>query len=252
MFRPLRSHRRLSPSPCRGAFTLIELMVVVAIIVILTAITLPAVKALTQGNSQKQAVNLVSALLANARAVAITSHKAAGVVFYEDQSAKSQTAAQVVVASYLGIDGSSHTIIDFVRAPGQGYQLLPYGVKVGTLSSSTTVFNTGDNTGDSSIPCRIVLFDENGQLLLTNRLFADSKLLASDSTVAAWNFVAYTLTTAGSNSSPAVVIYDGNALQAAAQSGKITNPPTAASVWPWMEQNADILVVNSYTGNIIR
>jgi prepilin-type N-terminal cleavage/methylation domain-containing protein len=244
MFRPLRIYRRLSPSPCRGAFTLIELMVVVAIIVILTAITLPAVKALTQGNSQKQAVNLVSALLANARAVAITSHKPAGIVIYEDPGTKSQSSVQVVICSSIVQASNTATTFSFVRAPSQGPQTLPYGVRAGTLSnSSTSVFNTGDASTQHP---RVVLFDENGQLLLQNNLLTDASL-ASDASASAWNLQ----TSKTPNSSPAVIIYDENALQAAVQSGQLANT-TSTTLVPWFEQNADILVVNPYTGNIIR
>ncbi len=222
------------------AFTLIELMVVVAIIVILTAITLPAVKALTQGNSQKQAVNLVSALLANARGVAITSHKPAGLLFYEDPSSKSQTAAQVVIASTITLTTSAAPAINIIRAPSQAAQMLPYGVKIGTLANSnSTFFNTGDAF---TLHGRIILFDENGQLLLQNNLSRDPNL--TDAAAVAWNL-------SSDYSAPAIVIYDGNALQAALQSGQIASN-SGANLFPWLQQHADILVINPYTGTIIR
>src|ERR1035437_9752541 len=84
------SHRRPHdiPSPCRrrpaDAFTLIELLVVVFIIIILVSTAVPAVKALSKNNGQKQTVNMLTSMVSQARSQAIQSHAMAGVYIYED------------------------------------------------------------------------------------------------------------------------------------------------------------------------
>ena len=64
--------RLLPTTSLRRAFTLIELMVVIAIIVILVAISIPAITAMTKGNDVAQAQNMLSSLIANTRATAIS------------------------------------------------------------------------------------------------------------------------------------------------------------------------------------
>ena len=56
----------------REAFTLLELLIVIGIIVVLAAITVPAIKGLTKSNDNGQSVNLVRAMLSSARAIAVS------------------------------------------------------------------------------------------------------------------------------------------------------------------------------------
>src|ERR1035437_8239446 len=82
-------------------FTLIELVIVVAIMVVLMAIAMPAFKALSSENNQRRAANLLTSLLPNARAAAIQSRAWAGLVVYDDLTPSgqvgNQSAAQVVI-----------------------------------------------------------------------------------------------------------------------------------------------------------
>src|SRR5436305_1730209 len=68
------------------AFSLIELLTVMAIIAILAALTLPAIKSLAKSNDQSQATNLVRSLIGSARSIAIAQHRMAGVVFFEEST----------------------------------------------------------------------------------------------------------------------------------------------------------------------
>src|ERR1035437_4752104 len=130
------------------AFTLIELLVVIAIIIILVFITVPAVKAMTKSNNQKQAVNLITSMLATARAVAIERHAAAGVVLYEESNmyiaasavsrASGQTYAQLIYAISSTSSSVSGTFqVDFKPLPQTIPQALPKGIVVACLDDTT-------------------------------------------------------------------------------------------------------------------
>src|SRR5665647_3820610 len=86
-----------SRRPRAAGFTIIELVVVIAIMIILMAVTMPAIKSLTRNNNQKQAVNLLTSLIANAHAMALQTHMPAGLIVYEDPSTKGQNSAQLVI-----------------------------------------------------------------------------------------------------------------------------------------------------------
>ena len=91
----------------RSAFTLIELMVVIGIIVILATLSVPTVRALTQNNSRAQAANQVRAMLSHARSLAVAQHRSVGVVFFEESAQyagtglhPNQTAMQLFAAEF--------------------------------------------------------------------------------------------------------------------------------------------------------
>ncbi len=75
----------------RGAFTLIELMVVVAIMLILIIVTVPAVGRIIESANYSAAVNAVRGTLGNARTKAMQTGKPAGVVFLFDIEKRTYT-----------------------------------------------------------------------------------------------------------------------------------------------------------------
>lgn len=75
----------------RGAFTLIELMVVVAIMFILIVITVPAVGRIIESANYSAAINAVRGTLGNARTKAMQTGKPAGVVFLFDIEKRTYT-----------------------------------------------------------------------------------------------------------------------------------------------------------------
>jgi prepilin-type N-terminal cleavage/methylation domain-containing protein len=230
----------------RHAFTLIEILVVMSIIIILIAVSIPTIKALTKGNNEKQAVNLITAMLANARATAISTHKTSGVVVYEYPSANSAPSGFTDTTSYIqlitqsGIDVNSK-FRTFIRVPRTDPQRLPKGIQVATLDTGTNQFRTEASTASGG-RCRVILFDSTGQMVLYNSLATDSSL-STDAIAQAWNIDGSGITKTAS--SPGFVIYDANLFNASHQAN-------SANDNTWLRQNADILVVNPYTGTIIR
>ncbi|MCG3180257.1 MAG: hypothetical protein BIFFINMI_02615 [Phycisphaerae bacterium] len=70
----------------RPAFTLVELMVVAAIIAVLLTLTIPAVTGIVRSSHESQAVNLVRASLTGARFYAMEKGVVAGLRFQQDGS----------------------------------------------------------------------------------------------------------------------------------------------------------------------
>ena len=68
----------------RAGFTMVELLVVLAIMVIVAAISIPAFAALFAGNNMVQAQNQLSAAVAGARTLAIQNHTDVALIFFEE------------------------------------------------------------------------------------------------------------------------------------------------------------------------
>src|SRR4051794_40571748 len=124
-------------SQFRRAFTMIELLVVMAIIVILISIAVPAARSLSKNNDENQATNLVRSMISNARAIAISQHRAAGVVFFEETTRFSrpansgQTAMQIFVEDFDQLRYPPHPAgLTFYMYYSTGRTYLPGGVRV--------------------------------------------------------------------------------------------------------------------------
>jgi prepilin-type N-terminal cleavage/methylation domain-containing protein len=162
------------------AFTIIELLLVIAIIAILVGISFPEIRSMTKSSNLSQASNLVRAMLETARATAISQHRVAGVVFFEETAQYAypvhagQTAMQLCVESFdqTGLGTLQLGMVSF----NPDRQYLPQGVILATLSnpaSNPSGVATGQVIGVQNADARtaggysrVILFDANGQLLL--------------------------------------------------------------------------------------
>jgi prepilin-type N-terminal cleavage/methylation domain-containing protein len=251
-------------APPRGrsaAFTLIEVLVVISIVVILLAVSVPTIRALTKGNSQKQAVNLMTTMLANARATAISTRKTSGIVVYEYPLTNSVTSPTQATSFIQPITQTAYNgatkVRFFNRVPGTGPQRLPSGIQVATLDMGANAFRTQAANTDTSTGgvlganCRVILFDSNGQLLMANGLAIEAT--NTDPVAFAWNLrcdpeqsttqVKQSVTRG--SSSPGFLVYDAGLFVA-------QHNATASTDATWLQQNSDVIVVNAYTGNVIR
>lgn len=203
-----------------AAFTLIELLTVLGIMIVLLAVTVPAASSLMKGNNQKQAVNMASAFVMSARATAMSSKTPVAVVFFEDSNNKNQTAVQLIKqVSENAMGVASFDVID-----GRKMEYLPRGIKVSVLQGNGTM------TTETSTPSRVILFNGSGQLVLRSGI---------SGSYGDWN-----LTGVGGFSSPAILVYDTVQYQ-----GAVDRNENAST---WLQKNGDVLVINAYTGNVIR
>jgi prepilin-type N-terminal cleavage/methylation domain-containing protein len=161
-----------------SAFTLTELLVVLAIIVLLLAVAVPAFHFLTGTRSTEAAENLISAALGRARGYAISHQRPAGLAFFVDPVSQRTTMALVVTKTkdptgalqaddpYLNYDAKclmryyqsvgTRAYIDFV--PDEDFQTLPPGVGCQLILDPRSGI-------DRYVGAGAILFDAEGRLL---------------------------------------------------------------------------------------
>lgn len=230
-------------SDIKNGFTLIELMVVMAIIVILILVAVPSIKAITKGNGVVQSNNMIRAALANARAAAISQHRPAGVIFFEETNQysnpvnRNQTAMQLMIQDPTQSSGTQFMYYSKER------QYLPSGLAVATLSDdNATLFRTAGNSNNNNT-ARIILFDENGQMVLRSGL----STVAPSGTAGTYPqaYGDWGISTGNGVSSPGVLVYDLAAFNA-------ENLSSDSQRTAWLQKNGVVLIVNAYTGGLIQ
>jgi prepilin-type N-terminal cleavage/methylation domain-containing protein len=163
------------------AFTLMELLVVIGIIVLVAIIAVPSFRALTGGRSTEAAQNQISAVLARARTEALGLEEPRGVLFYRDLETQ-RVGMTLVKATTL----DPPYALDLVE--GIGPVLLPQGVGIqfidnylttgagtpppraddGYIGFNTRVHPTLTNPANAPVVVPyggVVLFDGRGQLV---------------------------------------------------------------------------------------
>jgi type II secretory pathway pseudopilin PulG len=228
----------------RSAFTLIEMLVVAAIIIIILAVSFPAYHKLTAGNNKKQAVNGISSQVAAARSLALASQKQVGLLFFEDPSNKYQTRMAVIQEIQTTANGT-----EFGAVPEFRTIALPRFVKVATLDVTSAAGSFESEGGTGGAKLRVLLFDRKGQPVLRNRMLAHDADNAANPRAANSN---WGLAAAGDDATKfgtqtSFVVYDISEFNDA-------NPPgtSAAAQATWLMNYSDIVCVDRYTGTVMQ
>lgn len=204
---PTRTRRASAPAgrpgvsrAAAGGFTLVEMLVVMFVIVLAIALSIPAIRSLTGTKSQQAAQNTISAFLARERAEAIGLEQPRGVLFYIDKATDRVTLAAVKISPWQTGDATSGTQAAMVyldMVPDHDTMILPPGIRVwtildafapqppqATLSFSNPITkidsyrylgfndesiyaNGAGATMDKGIIGGVILFDGQGRLLVT-------------------------------------------------------------------------------------
>jgi prepilin-type N-terminal cleavage/methylation domain-containing protein len=168
----------LSFSP---AFTLIELMTVISIIVLVLALAVPVVSSLQGNRSVEAGYNKVAAALAHARQIALYYRSPAGVVFFQDPVSGRQQIGYVMPVSVLVQQFPSSYSAAFVAAnvtadtrfvdliPNEELVTFPLGVAVEVLNGNAqpnpnVIIANTQTYYDPFLRLGVAVFDENGQL----------------------------------------------------------------------------------------
>ncbi len=178
----------------RTAFTLNEMLIVIAIIVLMLALALPAFNVLTGSSSTEGATNQISAFLGQARAEAIGVQEIRGVMFFIDPRTDRVNMAMVRDSGYDA--GNNVTYLDLV--PDRDFVALPSGVMAQTtLNAATAASRTVDGymgfndkaattasnvSGGLTVVVRyggVILFDSSGKLVSIRYGFRCSQSVVS-------------------------------------------------------------------------
>ena len=246
----------------RTAFTMVELLTVLAIMVIVAAISIPAFAALFAGNNMVQAQNQLSAAVAGARTLAIQNHTDVALIFFEEPGHTAES-AYAYEQAFPGQSGG-YSLYPLYLQPmlGESIQYLPKGVYVATLIGGTTNGGLALPPGvtTTTVPAnanRAIVFDAHGHLVVVNSLNA---IWPETTAVPAGSTNWGTITVNGSNqptgayvptandfgpSSPGFILFEPANLPAA-------DTATQSALGTYLAANSDITMISTYTGNVIQ
>ncbi|MHB1768288.1 MAG: pilus assembly FimT family protein [Phycisphaerae bacterium] len=276
---------RLIDHSKRSAFTMVELLTVLAIMVIVAAISIPAFAALFAGNNMVQAQNQLSTAVAGARTLAIQNHTDVALIFFEEPGHTAETAYAYEHAS-PGQSGSPASPTYFQPMPKESIQYLPKGVYVATLVASSTnslgiapnsdngfamppqqlpalpplaaQYQPNSNPSPNAAPLRAIVFDGNGHLTILSSMILQEPEQIDQPGAAATPIIWWTGIGNGTNntgeafgpSAPGFVLYE----PANWPNPLPTDPTTGAAYTPgaYLATNSDITMISTYTGNVIQ
>jgi prepilin-type N-terminal cleavage/methylation domain-containing protein len=263
----------------RAAFTMVELLTVLAIMVIVAAISIPAFAALFADNNMVQAQNQLSTAVAGARTLAIQNHTDVALIFFEEPGHTGETAYAYEEAS-PGQSGAPATTTYFQPMPQESVQYLPKGVYVATLvgtSNSYGTFNSdsgfamppqqlpaisggvatlyqpnnttwANGSANQAAPLRAIVFNGNGHLtILTSMITQEPEQIDHPGTttpITWWNGPPTSYVAHFGPSAPGFVAYEP---------ANWPNPlPGGESLGTYLAANSDITMISTYTGNVIQ
>lgn len=145
-------------------FTLIEMLLVIAVAAILMGITVPAFSAMSEGRLRNQAAAQVSAQLSLARTYSVTNNCFTAVVMpLASELGNSATLANGVTRiAVIYKDGANYNFVKW--AEDSNWDPLPAGVLFGekngdyAINGSTAAFNAVNN-----VPCGSIIPDSDGK-----------------------------------------------------------------------------------------
>lgn len=235
----------------RKGFTLIEMTIVIAIIVLAMTLAIPAIRSLTGSRSQEAAQNVLTTALGSARSRAMAMQKVTGILFYIDGGSDRVSCAMVEETPAAITDPTDVSIAYLDLVPDVDPIQLPPGLRLFTMRdtlvhtpsvdpfSKFTEYFTGRYMGYNSPgaptppnpqdpkvqnpPGGVILFDAAGRLVTRTYGF---RLTAATSPA--------TLTQLGQ------LIYGANG-------AVVPDWPRGTAPYPWLNSSIGLVLVDRET-----
>lgn len=274
------SRRCRRTSVAAGGFSLTEMLIVIAVIVLIATIAVPVFNAMTGSRSVEGAENNASAFLARARTEALGLQEYRGVLFFRDPQSQ-----RVGMAMVFPRNGAPTWELDLV--PERETVLLPKGVGVQLFDNAPLDRYLGFNpvpagpAGPSPIQYGgVVLFDRQGRVASDPYVFLierdpDGPGPLTDTATLMGQFLfdrpdlagagpTYLPATGFYSSSLGFVMFDGDTLREQFGDGRNVDFDTqiaSEAVNPfagempeetWLDENSIPVLVNRYNGTLIR
>jgi type II secretory pathway pseudopilin PulG len=165
-----------NPPPARWGYTLVEILVVIGIIVLIIAVSVPLLSVFSGARSVESAQNQLGALINSARNEAVTMQRVTGILFYRDPTSADRVSVLTVYASDPQNGDNPNIDVFLDTFTDRDPVTLPVGVGVQVVNNGTMV--NGNRTGDAYIGFNrlplgntvnapvggVILFDGRGQL----------------------------------------------------------------------------------------
>ncbi len=184
----------------KRAFTMIEMIVVVGLILLLSAVAVPSFVQLFSSGASAQAYNMVSAQLMAARNVAIDRGQYAGLHFQRPDASTGSfrmIRGDYSYFSYCGVVIGTYNVaaksITLDMASGYDPKPMPGHMSLADLDQSTKTLATNNATDASSFTSGTILFNPSGSLVTRNTIttsLSTTSAFVAPQTTAIWTNLA--------------------------------------------------------------
>ncbi len=261
----------------RRAFTMMELLIVIGIVVLLLALSVPAFTWLTGSSSVAGAENTVSAMIGRARGDALGLQRDTGVLFFIDPASQRVALAEVTAISGgpVPLDPADAIEARLDLVPDRDFLYLPSGVSSQIIDNHAGAddryigFNTAlDAGGPTILPFGgVILFDANGRLASRTYSFAATK--ADGATTSEINNLLFDVarggTAAGADMVPSdtvggyrsafgFALFDRDQFlsNGALEDAQAGGAADIGGEETWIDENAVPLLINRFNGTLVR
>jgi len=224
----------------RSAFTLVEMLVAIAVIVVILTVGLPMFNSISDSHSIEVARNQMSAMLGRSRARAVGLYRCVGVAFFRDTATN-----RYVMREVQFLDPATKNV-NF--SPDSADEILPAGIGVQVVHSAVKPSGASPPFVERYVSMGVIMFDQRGILSAMPYTVASGSALATRSGVSFTSQV---------NTQIALAVYDREIFRNQGFTdddplfGGSTPAATEAAEEAWLDTNGVALLVSRYQGTFM-
>lgn len=159
-----------------SGFSLVELLIVIALVAIMTALAVPAFVSIAQGQGMKRAINSTSDLLEIARSEAMAKSTWTWVGIVDSTSSNAAKSAEILIAGVISRDGTSNTATANLSTLAKPLRIAdvtvlttatPWSSNATVVKNSSYQFSATVNGQAQTFSGAVVAFSPQGEALIT-------------------------------------------------------------------------------------